>query len=212
MPYLALPPISLSAMSPRSLVLLAPLLLFAACATEPDPVEPPDIVEPDTVETPVGIADGISADEAVAVLNPTEGNTTSGRVTFTAVEGGVRVVAEMRGLGEGPHGLHIHETGDCSAPDGSSAGGHFAPDGSPHGAPNDPAGQRHAGDLGNIEGDDDGAGRYERIDTVLQMSGPASIIGRGVIVHAGQDDYTSQPTGDAGNRIACGVIVAADES
>lgn len=205
-------------MSFRSVLLVAPLFLFAACADRTDaPSDDADTLgtlmpEPDTAATPMSMSDGMSADAAVAVLRPTEGNAANGRVTFTSVEGGVRVVAEVSGLSEGPHGLHIHENGDCSAPDASSAGGHYAPDGSPHGAPNDPAGQRHAGDLGNIEASDDGTARYERIDTVIQMSGPASILGRGVIVHSGQDDYTSQPSGDAGDRLACGVIEAADES
>ncbi|MEM1044473.1 MAG: superoxide dismutase family protein [Bacteroidota bacterium] len=197
----------------RSLALVAPLLLLTACADqpaqEPDTDDPPAAVEADTVQTPMSVPDGMSATEAVAVLSPTEGNAAIGRVTFTAVDGGVQIAADVSGLGEGAHGMHIHENGDCSAPDASSAGGHFSPDGSPHGAPDDPAAERHAGDLGNLDAEG-GEARYERTDAVIQMSGTASIIGRSVIVHSGADDFTSQPSGDAGVRLACGVIEAVD--
>lgn len=143
---------------------------------------------------------------ATATLRPTEGSEVRGTVTFTTVEGGVRVTARVTGLTEGDHGFHIHEYGDCSAPDGTSAGGHFNPDGSPHGAPMNPPSARHVGDLGNIHAGADGVATYDRVDTELAFDGPHSILGRGVIVHEGADDLTSQPTGNAGARVACGVI------
>lgn len=143
---------------------------------------------------------------AVAQLEPTEGNEVQGTVRFTEVPGGVRIVADVTGLEEGQHGFHVHENGDCSAPDAQSAGGHFAPQGSPHGAPTDPADQRHVGDLGNIEAGAMGSANYERIDNVISLSGPNSIVGKAVVVHANPDDLESQPSGDAGDRLACGVI------
>ena len=192
----------------RSLLLLLALPL-AACADSPD-TDPPQapVDSPDTTATPMSMNDGADAYDAAATLSPTEGNNVTGRVTFTDTPDGVRVFAEISGLNEGMHGFHIHETGDCSAPDASSAGGHFNPGGHPHGAPDAPDAERHAGDLGNLEVDVDGTARYERIDTQISMSGPAAIVGKAVIVHAGQDDFTSQPSGDAGNRLACGVIEA----
>jgi len=142
---------------------------------------------------------------AVAMLHPTEGNTVHGMVTFEQVEGGIHVVAEVYGLKPGTkHGFHIHQYGDCSALDGTSAGGHFNPTGKKHGGPM--AAERHVGDMGNLVVGDDGVGRVDYVDTVMSFSGLNSIIGRGVIVHAGEDDLTSQPTGAAGARVACGVI------
>ncbi len=142
--------------------------------------------------------------QAVCVLHPTEGNDVSGIVTFTKTAEGIEVVAKVSGLTPGKHGFHVHELGDCSVADGTSAGGHFNPEGTKHGAPSDNA--RHIGDLGNLEADDEGNAHYERTDTFLALSGPHSIVGRAIIVHAGEDDLTSQPTGAAGARVACGVI------
>jgi Cu-Zn family superoxide dismutase len=147
---------------------------------------------------------GAAPERAVAVLAPTAGNTASGTVTFEVVDGGVRIVAQVEGLSAGPHGFHIHEFGDCSAADGTSAGGHFNPTGSQHGAPD--AAERHIGDLGNLEADTQGMAAYDRVDPIVNLSGPRGIIGRAVIVHGGADDLTSQPTGAAGARVACGVI------
>lgn len=141
---------------------------------------------------------------AVCVLHPTEGNDVSGRVTFTQTAQGIKIVADVKGLAPGKHGFHVHEYGDCSAPDGTSTGGHFNPENMKHGGPNDT--ERHVGDLGNLVADEDGNAHYERTDTFIALSGPHSIIGRGIIVHAGEDDLTSQPTGAAGARVACGVI------
>jgi len=145
-----------------------------------------------------------SISDAVAVLIPTEGSEARGVVTFTQTEAGVNVVADLTGLEPGGHGFHIHEFGDCSASDGTSAGGHFNPEGTAHGAPSDSV--RHIGDLGNVVADEAGNAHYEMTDDHLSFAGPHSIIGRAVIVHAGEDDLTTQPTGAAGPRAACGVI------
>lgn len=144
--------------------------------------------------------------QATALLQPTEGSRVRGLVTFSEVAGGVRVLGHMQGLDQPRHGFHIHEFGDCSAPDATSAGGHFNPDGSPHGGPDDPPGQRHVGDLGNIEASHDGTATYDRIDRVIQLRGPQSIIGKAVVVHAHEDDLRTDPTGESGERLACGVI------
>ena len=148
-----------------------------------------------------------AAKKAVAVLTATAGNHVTGTVTFTKVEGGIKIVADLEGLTPGDHGFHVHEFGDCSAPDGASAGGHFNPDGHVHGAPN--VVDRHVGDLGNITADAAGKAHYERVDTDITLSGEHSILGHSVIVHAKTDDMMTQPTGNAGARVACGLIGAA---
>ncbi|MBW2278571.1 MAG: superoxide dismutase family protein [Deltaproteobacteria bacterium] len=147
-----------------------------------------------------------SGSSATALLNPTEGNVVSGSVTFTQVDGNVHVHAEITGLTPGKHGFHVHEVGDCSDPAGKSAGGHFNPDEMDHGGPHDAI--RHVGDLGNLEADDGGKAVLDTDDSLVALDGPNTVIGRSVIVHADADDLTSQPTGAAGARVACGVIKA----
>lgn len=142
--------------------------------------------------------------KAQAILWPTQGNTAQGKVSFTVVEGGVKIIADVDDLTPGKHGFHIHEHGDCSAPDASSAGGHFNPTGSKHGSPD--SSERHAGDLGNLVADNNGHAHYERIDTVITLDGPHSIIGRSIIIHEKEDDFKTQPAGNAGARVACGII------
>ncbi|HXI85515.1 MAG TPA: superoxide dismutase family protein [Verrucomicrobiae bacterium] len=145
-----------------------------------------------------------SVTKAIAVLSPTKGSTVSGTVTFTKVDGGVKIVADVAGLTPGQHGFHIHEFGDCSAPDATSAGGHFNPHHMQHGGPD--ATMRHAGDFGNLEADASGKAHYERVDATVSLDGADSIIGHGVIVHEKADDLKTQPTGNAGGRVACGAI------
>lgn len=146
--------------------------------------------------------------EAVAELQPTEGNSVKGEVNFKQTDSGVEVTARVTGLTPGKHGFHIHENGDCSAPDASSAGGHFNPTGTDHGAPT--AAVHHVGDLGNLDAGEDGVATYDETYDFLSLKkgDQNSILGRGVIVHAQPDDLTSQPTGAAGARVACGVIEA----
>jgi Cu-Zn family superoxide dismutase len=142
--------------------------------------------------------------KAIAVVQPTKGNTAGGIVTFETVEGGIHIVANIDGLTPGKHGFHVHEYGDCSASDAMSAGGHFNPAGKPHSGPMDTL--RHIGDLGNLVADAQGKAYLDRVDPVLSFTGNASIIGRSVIVHEKEDDLKSQPTGAAGARVGCGVI------
>jgi Cu-Zn family superoxide dismutase len=143
---------------------------------------------------------------AVAVLQPAAGGSVSGSVAFTQLGGQVTIVCDVHGLEpNSSHGIHIHETGDCSAPDFSSAGGHFNPDQHAHGAPNAP--EHHAGDLGNLEACNNGRA-YKRmvVNDLTLDTGPHGILNRSVILHAQLDDLTTQPSGNSGGRIACGVI------
>jgi Cu-Zn family superoxide dismutase len=146
----------------------------------------------------------VAPQKLIAVLHPASGSGVTGIVTFTQTGDSVVVEAEMKGLTPGKHGFHIHEFGDCSAPDATSAGGHFNPHKADHAAPD--AEKRHAGDLGNIEADASGVAKYKYTDSQIKLSGPDSILGRGVIVHEKEDDLKTQPTGNAGARVACGVI------
>ena len=146
------------------------------------------------------------APRASANLQPTKGNKASGTANFYQIGGKVRVVANVSGLVPGrEHGYHIHEAGDCSSGDGMSAKGHFNPFGKPHG---NPAGsERHAGDMPALKADMNGQATFEAdLDQMTVAPGPGSVVGRGLIVHADPDDYKTQPTGNAGARIACGVI------
>ena len=143
--------------------------------------------------------------KAIAMLEATEGNNVTGHVTFTQTDEGVLIVAHVMGLKpNGKHGFHIHEFGDLSAADGTSTGGHFNPDGNPHAGPG--SDKRHVGDLGNLAANDTGHAMYRRVDKYLQIHGQHTILSRGITIHAGEDDLTSQPTGAAGARIAVGVI------
>ena len=165
----------------------AAAVLLAACQTTP--TEPPEPLM------------------ATAQLKPTKGSKTFGEATFEEVGKLVRVVVFVQGLRPGQeHGLHIHEAADCTG-DAMGAKGHFNPHGKPHGLPS--IAERHAGDLPALKANKAGrANVHVDVDIITLKPGPANIIGRSVIVHADPDDYTTQPTGNAGARIACGVIQA----
>lgn len=168
-------------MRPHLLAAAASLLL-AACAT------------------PVGPA-------ATATLSPTTGNSTTGSVRFVQRGNLVEVSGEVRGLRPNTeHGFHIHETGDCSSGDGLSAGGHYNPMNQPHGRYDMPA--HHAGDLQSLHADASGVARFRYDLPGITVGGAAAdVIGKGVIVHRDADDFTSQPAGNSGPRLACGVIM-----
>lgn len=143
--------------------------------------------------------------KAIAVLHPTANNKVSGTVTFTEVADGVQVRAEISGLTPGKHGFHVHEFGDCSAPDANSAGAHFNPTNKPHAGPDAP--ERHEGDMGNVQADASGKATLEYVDHQISLTNDQrSVIGRSVVVHAKADDLKTQPSGDSGARVACGVI------
>ncbi|MBI3770036.1 MAG: superoxide dismutase family protein [Deltaproteobacteria bacterium] len=142
---------------------------------------------------------------AVATLQPKSGAQVTGTVTFTQKGDRVEVVANVKNLTPGKHGIHVHEKGDCSASDASSAGGHFAPGGGQHAGPTDP--KRHAGDLGNLEAGADGSATLTTTTDMLHVgSGDHDVIGRAIIIHGDPDDLATQPSGNSGGRIACGVI------
>ena len=143
---------------------------------------------------------------AIAKLEPTKGSTTTGTVTFAQRMSRVVVTAEVRGLAPGEHGFHMHEKGDCSSGDGMSTGGHWNPDSRPHG----PQGEaHHAGDMPRLVADANGTAKASfSLEGVTVAAGPKSVVGRGLIVHKDPDDYKTQPTGNAGARVACAVIQA----
>jgi len=174
-------------MTVRPLLLpLASLSLLAACAM------------------PSSSSSGAAGPYVVASLAPTAGNQASGTVWF--VQQGPQVLVRGRVTGLKPnqeHGFHVHEKGDCSAPDATSAGGHFNPDGKPHGPQGAP---HHAGDLPALKADASGAANIRATIDGSVLAGANALAGKGVIVHANPDDYTTQPTGNSGGRIACGVI------
>ena len=144
---------------------------------------------------------------AVAVLFPVDDSGVTGVVRLQSEGGKVKLTGEVRGLEPNTkHGFHVHEYGDLTdLKTGKSTGGHFAPDGSPHGKPSADAQQRHVGDLGNIQADAKGVARIDITDAIISLHGKHSVIGRAFVVHAGEDKFT-QPTGDAGDRIAFGTI------
>jgi Cu-Zn family superoxide dismutase len=136
----------------------------------------------------------------VAVLRPTAGNKVRGTLRLIPQGKDLKIVGRVRNLTPGRHGFHIHEFGDPRGRQGKSAGGHFAPYGHEHGAPGE---RSHVGDLGNIVANERGVANVEVVseDTMLHF-----VLGRAFVVHAGEDDLTSQPSGDAGARVAVGVI------
>jgi Cu-Zn family superoxide dismutase len=145
-----------------------------------------------------------AAAEAGGELAPTQDSRAQGTVGFATVPGGLRVTARLEGLPPGEHGFHLHEKPDCSAPDASSAGEHWNPTSQQHGSPDVPP--HHAGDLGNITADASGVAQVDRVVSGLTLEGGQSVVGRSAVVHARRDDLTTQPSGDSGARLACGVV------
>jgi len=165
----------------RTLMITSAVALLAACATPSGP-------------------------SASAELQPTRGNGTSGEVRFVQQGDKVLVSGEVRGLKpNGEHGFHIHDKGDCSSGDGMSTGGHYNPGGHRHGSY--ARGEHHAGDLPSLKADAHGVARFAFESTSISVgSGSNDIVGHGLIVHRDPDDYTTQPTGNSGPRLACAVI------
>ena len=177
-----------------------PALLLTGCADDPAPET--TTAEPD----PVAVAQ--------ARLDPLGESSATGMVTFTETPDGLRVEYDLTGVELGEHGLHVHEGEGCGRGDdgtlGGAAGGHYNPLGAPHGAPDASREARHVGDFGNVTsvagGVTGGVAQGEFVDPLIALSGPTSIVGRTVVLHASRDDLASQPSGDAGDRIACGPI------
>ena len=170
------------------LALVSLTLLFLACSEEKNIKETKSLNQQVT--------------KAVAVIHPLSDSEVSGTVHFTETGDGVKVEAVISGLSETKHGFHIHQYGDCTEPDGSSAGGHFNPESQDHSGPE--MQNRHMGDMGNITTNPENpVTSYSYTDQKIDLN---MILGRAVIIHAKEDDLTSQPTGAAGSRLACGVI------
>jgi superoxide dismutase, Cu-Zn family len=187
-------------MKTGKLLLIVPCIALMACGRKETPADP--------VPPPVAQAASIAASAtAHANLFGASDTTVNGALDLTAANGGVLVVGDLSGLPPGTeHGFHLHETGDCSAPDAESAGPHFNPAMSDHGGPDSAA--KHLGDMPNVVADDHGAAKVSsRVEgATLRDGGPNDLVGRAFIVHEKKDDYVSQPAGDAGARIACGVV------
>jgi Cu-Zn family superoxide dismutase len=195
--------------------------LLSACggsdapAAAPPPPPPPPAATPDAPPPPPPAAEAAPAAEAPKPEPPRtlevnieakSGSKLKGKATFTETEGGVHVVLSVEGVKPGgDHGAHVHEKGDCSSPDGKSAGGHFNPQGNDHALPT--TAKRHLGDLGNLTIGKDGKGSLDITipGANLKAGDPNSFAGKAIIVHAKKDDG-GQPTGNAGDRIGCGVI------
>jgi Cu-Zn family superoxide dismutase len=172
--------------------------------SEPVAAEPPAPTEP-AAPAEAEPAPPPAPKEATAELAPASKSKVKGTISFKEVEGGVEVTANIEGLKPGDHAYHVHEKGDCSAPDAKSAGGHFNPSGHQHGAPD--AAEHHEGDFGNLTAGKDGkATKTFVMKGITLADGPTSIVGKGFIVHEKADDFKTQPTGNAGGRVACGVI------
>ncbi len=185
-----------------TIAVVGALVLLAGCARKEESAAPEPEPMAEVEEMEVEVAPPV----AVAQLMPKIGMDVTGTVTFTETDAGVEVVADVARVEPGPHGLHLHEIGDCTAEDFTSAGGHFNPTDAPHGAPTDL--ERHAGDFGNIEIGEDGTGQLKLVTDMLTVAdGPDTVVGRAVILHESADDLVSQPTGAAGGRIACGVVM-----
>lgn len=143
---------------------------------------------------------------ASAQLMATQGNAVTGQIQFSQNGDKVLVKGEVRGLKpNAEHGFHVHDKGDCSSGDGLSAGGHFNPEGKVHGAHDHSA--HHAGDLPSLKADASGTARFSfESNSIAVGSGKTDVVGRGLIVHRDPDDFKTQPTGNAGPRLACAVI------
>lgn len=153
-----------------------------------------------------GCATTPAGPSAAAQLAARSGSTVSGSVTFVETAGGVRVEALVSGLTPGEHGFHVHEVGDCTAPDAASAKGHFNPAGKAHGHHGNE--EHHGGDMPNLVANALGEASYKVELKGVSLSGPNGVVGRSVVIHADPDDYKSQPAGNSGKRVACGVIAS----
>lgn len=147
------------------------------------------------------------ATKAGGNIEARSGSKVSGSVSFEETgDGRLKMTITVQGLTPGDHGVHIHENGDCSAPDAVSAGGHFNPENMAHGAPGAP--QHHAGDFGNVSANAAGVANATVTVSGITLQGKTGVIGKALIVHEKADDFTTQPTGGAGGRVGCAVIAA----
>ena len=183
-----------------------------ATPTTPPPAVPPNTAPPEggAAGAPIGVLPRSTDKQVIAraELQPTQGNTAMGAISFTRDGDTTTVQIALMGLTPGPHGIHVHENGDCSAPDASSAGEHFNPEGRPHGGLDTLPTERHPGDLGNITAKDTGEVDETITSNTLAADGQFAMVGKAIVVHEDVDDESSQPSGDSGDPAACGVIMA----
>lgn len=191
----------------HALILSIPCAALLACGrAEPPPVTPsptPPAADP-AAATPSTTAE---ANLVAAPSATPDGTGPAGTLKFTASSGSVQITGSITGLPpKSERGFHIHETGDCAAPDFKSAGEHFNPENGQHAEPTSP--NRHLGDVPNLTADETGMALVNVTvnGATLKDLGPHDLMGKAVIVHAKKDDYKTQPSGDSGDRIACGVI------
>ncbi len=164
----------------------------------------------DSIQQQAGVLSIPSTKQAIATIDSASGSSVTGMATFTQNGDQITLTIEIQKASPGIHAVHIHENGDCSSPDGKSAGGHWNPTGVAHGKWGE--GEFHLGDLGNITVGEDGTGGIELTTSLWEIGTDSDIdvVGRGIVVHAGADDFTSQPSGDAGARVGCGAIALAE--
>ena len=189
---------------------IAAAVLLAACSKE-QPAGAPREPEPTTAAPAEKTTPAEPAAEGAAQIAPTQGNTVTGSVALSTSSEGVHITGTIQGLKPNAEfGFHVHEKGDCSAPDGSSAGGHFNPTQAEHGNPTSGT-HHHAGDMLNIKSNGEGVAQVDATaaGTTLHGNPATDIMGKAIVVHEGPDDYTTQPSGNSGKRVACGVIGAA---
>jgi Cu-Zn family superoxide dismutase len=176
-------------------------LILAGCQKKSEPDANAPVAA--TGQAPVNKA---AVGRAEVILAGVGSAPVAGHMTLTALAdgAGVQFTGELTGLTPGAHGIHVHEVGSCDSPDGMSAGGHFNPSAAPHGQLD--AADSHVGDLGNVVADAAGTAKLHLIKAAARLTGPATLVGRSIIVHQDADDLKSQPAGKSGARVACGVI------
>ena len=182
---------------------------LVSCKNDKKTDEEDPVVEGTEMETNTTAEDTNTAKKITLSLEPKSGSTAEGNVVFTEENGSVKMTAVLSGLKPGTHAIHIHENADCSADDGTSAGGHWNPTHQKHGKWGDAEGY-HRGDIGNFEADDNGNGTITMTTDEWCIDcddDTKNIVGKGIIVHEGADDFTSQPSGDSGSRVSCGGII-----
>ncbi len=185
---------------------LALTLGFTSCKNENKDKETDETMTTDATEVQ---EEAPMSKKLTISLDSKSGSTATGNVVFTEEDGEVSMTAVFEGLEPGMHAMHIHENADCSADDGTSAGGHWNPTKEQHGKWGDAEGY-HKGDIGNFEADDNGNGTITMATDEWCIDcedATKNIVGKGVIVHQGADDFTSQPSGAAGARVSCGGII-----
>lgn len=183
-----------------TILLFAVIISLTACKKKKEEVK----VEEETVVT-----EAVKTKKVKIALNAKSDSNTSGNVVFKEEDGSVTMTAIISGLTAGEHAIHIHQTADCTSADGKSAGGHWNPTGKPHGKWGNATGY-HKGDIGNFTADENGNGTISMTTNEWCIGcgdTTKDILGKAIIVHAGSDDFTSQPSGAAGARVSCAGII-----